>query len=85
MRTRELCDAVAKRLPRANRELVHGVIHAIVDEARAQLRDGEDIRLPGFGKLHVRKRHGKWKVLFTPFVRYQEEFDRDFVENRDQQ
>lgn len=83
MRTREFCDAVARRLKGITREDVHLVIHALVEEVKEQLQEGEEVRLPGFGKLHVRKMRGVWKARFTPFVRYQEEFDRTFVENRD--
>lgn len=83
MRTRELCDAVARRVEGINRDDVHQVIHELVEVAKEALQDGDDIRLPGLGKLHVRPMRGVYKVRFTPFVEYQKEFRRTFVEHRD--
>lgn len=83
MHTREFCELVSKRLPGLKREDVHTVLHAIIEEAQAQLREGEEVRLPGLGKLHVKKMRGVFKVRFSPYSGFQEQFDRTFVENRD--
>ena len=79
MHTKYFSGKVARRCG-VQRDVVYQVLSAFIDEAVSLLREGDEVRLPGFGVFHVVWAWGAYRVRFSPYPTFREHFSRSLME-----
>ncbi len=84
MQSREFCDEVARLVGKTNRSEVDRILKGVIALAKTLLAEGDEVRLTDFGRFRVKHTRGKYRVRFQPYVAYEQDFQKEFVENRDE-
>jgi nucleoid DNA-binding protein len=84
MRTKNLTFAVSKRAGKGiNQQHVSRVLSALLEEFSELLLQGDEVRLRGIGKLHMKFKRGKFRLHLETFPSFQDRIETDFVENKE--